>query len=196
MPSALCENETLSGIGASEAQKLRVFCNSRVTRTTICRDQRGRCPKAEGFLQVLRDARGPPRGSAVDVQKSEGSFCKFPISNCPHNPLRGLAWSRRFLPCRIALAMVPCESSRIFAVRARHCAEIVRVRSLSLWSRVNLRISSRSARDRLRGSSQLLSATVVRKVRPRSSGCKVATFKYKSSTRSTSPQLRLQSRNL
>ena len=43
--------------------------------------------------------------------------------------------------------------------------------------------------------SQLLSTKVVREARSRSSGCKVATFKYESSAENTFPQLRLQSCN-
>ena len=101
------------------------------------------------------------------------------------------------------------------AVRAWPSVGIVRVGSLALWSRVNLGISSRSARDRPQKSgckvanwyaeyvpaapaakSQLLNTKVLREVCPRSSGCKVETFKNKSRTRSTSPQLRLQGRKV
>ena len=57
--------------------------------------------------------------------------------------------------CRIALAMVPCETLR--ATLRGDCACQI---ALSLWPRVNLRMSSQSARDRLQGS-----------------GCKVVTLK-------------------
>ena len=142
--------------------KKKVFCDFQLARATLCRDRRGRCRKTEGFLRFLP---------------------------CTRDPLRGWAWSR-------------CENSRVFAISAvpaRPSGWIMNVGSLSLWPRANLRgsraslcgdcagqialavvpcESSRSARNRLQGS-----------------GCKVATFQCKSSTRSTSLQLWLQSRN-
>ena len=104
-PSALCKNETLSRIGAVDAQKRSFF--PILVRATLCGD----------------------RASWIALTMAPCESSRF-----AYDPL-------------IALAVVPCESSR-------------------------------SARDRLQGSS-----------------CTVATFRYKSSTRSASPQLRLQSRN-
>ena len=49
-PSARCEDETLSGIGAVDVQKLSA-------RATLCGDRRGRCAKTEGFLRLLPRAR-------------------------------------------------------------------------------------------------------------------------------------------
>ena len=109
------------------------------------------------FLAVR--ARPPAKIGVVEVQKLEWLLWRFLL--CARNALRGscVSDSSRY------------GSVRIFPVRAQPCAEIVRVRSLPPWPRVNLRISSRSARGRLQGS-----------------GCKVATFMYKSSTQSTAPR--------
>ena len=88
----------------------------------------------------------------------------------------------------------PSGPVRIIAARMRPCVETVRVRSLSRWSRVNIRISSRS-RGRLQGSGCKV-AFFRYKSSTRSSGGKVATFRYESSTRRTSLQLRLQSHSI
>ena len=170
-PSALCENATL-------------------------RDRRGRCAKPEGFFAMTSAGIG-----VVEVQRLRAVFVRFwrparpsagigvvEVQNLrffslrflrdARDPLRGSAWSRcknffflRLLPCDPLRGLCVSDRScygpvQILAVRARPCAEIVR---FQIALAVNLRISLRSAHDRLQGS-----------------GCKIATFKYKSTTQSMS----------
>ena len=98
-PSALCKNATLSGIGVVDVQKLRVFAILAVRA----------CPSAgiEAFSD-LQHARATLRCKKprffcdlqhVEVQKLM-VFWRFPT--CPHDPLRGSAWSMsHFFVCRV-----------------------------------------------------------------------------------------------
>ena len=109
------------------------------------------------------------RIGVVDVQEVR----VLAIFNLPSRPSWGSAWSMRNL--------WRCGPVRIFAIRAQLFAGIMRVRSLSLWSWVNfLRLRATVCQDQA-AQSQLFSAKVLRKLRPRSSGCNVATFHCSSS---------------
>ena len=134
-----------------EVQKLLVFCDSCGARATLCGDRRGRGEQTDGFLRLLPCARARPCAAGIDVvdaHATTGLFCVF-----LRDPLRGSCVSDR--------------SRYGPVVRARPCEGIVRVRSLSVWSCVTLRISSRSARPSAgtRLQSQLSSTQVVCEVR-------------------------------
>ena len=155
-----------AGISVVDVQKLRLFFFAILAGSAR--------PSAEiGVVKVqrlrvfgdLQLARATLCGGRCP--KAEGYFLRF--LRDARDPLRGSAWSRYNSGCFfLRFLLCGCDPLR---------GSCVHVRSLSQWCRVNLRISSRSARDRL------------------GAGCKVATFKRKSSTRSASPQLELQSRN-
>ena len=141
-----CENETISGIGVADVQKL-----SFMRFPTCPRDPVGIAvvdvQKLRGFAMIAtlcEDQRG--RGA-----QTRGCFLRFQLCARPS------AWIGR-------VKSLSCESSWFTS------AGIVRVRSLSLWSRVNLRgLRATVCKDQA-AKSQLLSTKVVREVRPRGSG--------------------------
>ena len=164
-----------------EVHKLRTSCDFCGARATLCGDSCGRGSKTADFLRFLR---------------------------CARDPLRRFAWSR----------LKNCGLFTISARRARPSAEIVRVEALSLWRRANLANPLRrlcvEALSLWRRAVFLLAtrplevvswfARLLSQSRGRgfdsplvrgSSGLKIAAFKYKRSTRSVLPQLRLENRN-
>ena len=208
---------TLCGDRRGRGAKTRgVFCVFCGTRATLCGDRRGRGAKTRGvFLRFLRHARDPLRGSAWSRCKNSRVLAfsaartrpsaRIAFSAASRDPLRKSAWSR-------------CKNSRLLAIcdlPARPFAGIgvVEVQKLEVfWAIFDL------PRDPLQGSAWsrcknsrfllfLLCANYVpaalaaklqllsTKVRSRSSSCTVATSKHERSTRSTFPQLWLQSCN-
>ena len=154
-----------------EVQKLGTcydFCGA---RATLCGDSRGRGSKTEDFLRLLA---------------------------CARDPLRRFAWSR-FKNCGLftTFSMRARPSAGIVSL-GEPSAEIVRVEALSLWRRAIFLLAKR-ALEVVSWFARLLSQSRGRGfdsplVRG-SSGLKIAAFKYKLSTRSVLPQLRLENRN-
>ena len=178
---------TISAVPSAEirGQKLRTFYDFCWPRATLCGDSRGRGSKTEDFLRFLLaratlcgDSRG--RGSKTE------DFLRFLLA--AHDPLRRSCASKRSR----------CGAVRICLSLGEPSAEIVRVEALSLWRRAIFLLAKRPlevvswfARLLSQSRGRGLDSPLVRG----SSGWKIATFKYKSSTRSTPPQLRLENRN-
>ena len=198
-----------AGIGVVEVQELFLFfCVFVGARATLCEDRRGRGAKTRGlFFAILRCPDEPSAEiGVVEVQKLE-VFLRF--LRCPRDPLRGSAWSRA--------AALRVARSRVLLVRGssgcRFCSwsyrNVLRVLLFYLqfsilrdWSCGNvLRVLlvylkfatfSWSCGNVLRVLLLYLKFPIfslVRGVQSRSSGCKIANYKYKSSTQSTVPQL-------
>ena len=174
-----------AGIGVVEMQKLRAcflrlllrardplresawsmstkdFCGIELARATLCANRGGRCVVAARFLCDSCCARaalcGGRRGRDA---KTAGVFWNFQLGRAT------LCGDRA---CRIALAMVPCESSRF----ARDPLRGLRVLDRSRLTLPGLRAIVRWDQA---AKSQPFKTKVVREVRPGSSGSKVVTF--------------------
>ena len=164
-PSALCENETLSGIGVVDVQKQNFLQFLLRARATLCGDRRGRCAKTKGAFFAILAARARPSAGIATWSRCKNSFFFFFFFFFAFSALRTQpsAWI-----VRVGLLLPwSCESSRFARDPLRGlCVSVVLCESL------------RSVRDCRQGPA---------------SGCKVATCKYKSGMQSNSPQLRLQS---
>ena len=174
----ICPHDPLRGSAWSRCKSSRFFCGFfAVPRATLCGDRRGRGAKTRGFFAF---------------------FCSA----------RATLWDRA---CRSALAMAPCD----FVAREvafGSCLVVCAPAFAIPQSRVRfppgprqLRLENRSFQVQTSyaerapaapaGKAQLLSTDVVCGACSHSSGWKIATSKYKRSTRSTLPQLRLENRN-
>ena len=91
------------------------FCGSCVSRAALCGDRRGQVAKTKDFVAIPAVSARPSAGIA--------RVGRLPLWSCAN--LRGLR-ATLFEDCayQIALAVVPCESSHIFAVCARPSAGI------------------------------------------------------------------------
>ena len=196
-------------IGVVEVQKLEVFCVFCGARATLCGDRRGRGAKARVFfLRFLRCPRDPlqrlrvskrSRCGAVRIRVSLDepsaeivrvealSLWRRAILLLAKWPLEVVSWFARLLSpsrgCGFDSPLVRGSSGLKIEYAARGCRRGPR------------RGSAERAPAAPAEKSQLLSTDVVCGACSRSSGWKIATFKYKSSTRSVLPQLRLENRN-
>ena len=134
-PSALCENQTLSGIGVGDVQKLFV-CAILAVRAppsagigvvegqqlidsygarALCRDRHGRCAKTVCFLRFLRCTRGPLRGSAWSMCKNCLSFAILAVHARPPAGI-GVVDVQKLSVCLFAILAVHARPSGVIGV--------------------------------------------------------------------------------
>ena len=158
------------------------------------------CKNSRFFVFFDMPARPSAEIGVVEVQKLE-------VFTCFHIPARpsagmGMVEVQKLGDRRGRGAKTRGDFFAFLAAPARPSTGTVRIEALSLWRRAILLLAKWPLDPAVAGSippwsaaapagkSQLLSTNVVRGAHSRSSGWKIATFKYKNSTRSTFPQLR------
>ena len=157
------------------------FCGIELARATLCANRGGRCVVAARFLCDSCGARaalcGDRRGRDA---KTAGVFWNFQLGRAT------LCGDRA---CRIALAMVPCESSRFARDPLRGLRVLDRSRLNLPGLRAIVRWDQAAKSQPFKNKSGTRSAS--RQLRLKS-----CNFLTQSCTRSTVPQLPLQSRKV
>ena len=191
-------------IRAVEVQKLRTFYDFCWPRATLCGDSHGRGSKTAGFLRFLRHARDLCEIRVVKVQKLRAFYnfcgatvcgdrarqsalaaapCEFVLVSA--NPLRRLCVSKR--SCWGPCLELSCGSRAISHPAVASCPRQLRLDRSFLSTNVVRGACSCSS-----GWKKPFLSKYRRSVLPAgcSSGLKIATFKYKRSSRSVLLQLR------